>query len=202
MYFLRVLFILEIYYFFINKFLKTYYLKLIAVVILISLSSFIKNYHTGYLWYIMPGMPLLYYSLGNILENHIKIYSANLRIYNLIVLIILSLTFSLCIISTNIDFIFRDIILAISGITTLLSIGLIISKIPYGMIKDSITYIGMNTLVIVAFHQIIYNGLTIITKRIELSTIMDSGIRMISVWIILVILCKLLNRFLPIAIGK
>ena len=116
--------------------------------------------------------------------------------------IILSLVFSLCIISININFIFMDIVLAISGITTLLSIGLIISKIPYGMIKDSITYIGMNTLVIVAFHQIIYNGLIILTKQIELSTIMDSGIRMISVWVILVILCKLLNRFLPIAIGK
>lgn len=203
MYFLRVLFILEIYYFFINKFFKTYYLKLIAVVILISLSSYInKNYHTGYLWYIMPGIPLLYYSLGNILKNCIKIYAANIKIYNLIILIILSLTFSLCIISANVDFIFRDIILAISGIITLLSIGLIVSKTPYHCIKDSITYIGMNTLVIVAFHQIIYNGLTIITKRIELSTIMDSGIRMISVWVILVILCKLFNKFLPIAIGK
>lgn len=203
MYFLRVLLISEIYYFFINKFLKTYYLKLIAVVILISLSSYInKNYHTGYLWYIMPGIPLLYYSLGNILKNYIKIYAANLRIYNLTVLILLSLTFSLCIISANVDFIFLDIVLAISGIITLLSIGLIISKIPYIRIKDSITYIGMNTLVIVAFHQIIYNGLTIITRRIELSTIMDSGIRIAFVWLILVILCRLFNRFMPIAIGK
>lgn len=201
MYFLRVLFISEIYYFFINKFLKTYYLKLIAVVILISLSSFInKNYHTGYLLYIMPGIPLLYYSIGNILKSDIKANAANTRIYNLTVLIILSLIFSLCIIS--VDFIFRDIILAISGIITLLSVGLIISKVPYNSIKNSITYIGMNTLVIVAFHQIIYNGLTILTNRIELSTIMDSGIRMISVWVILVILCKLLNRFIPIAIGK
>lgn len=203
MYFLRVLFISEIYYFFINKFFKTYYLKLLAVVILISLSSYInRSYHTVYLWFIMPGIPLLYYSLGNILKNEVKTYAAKIKINSLIVLIILSLVFSLCIISININFIFMDIVLAISGITTLLSIGLIISKIPYGMIKDSITYIGMNTLVIVAFHQIIYNGLTIITKRIELSTIMDSGIRMISVWVILVILCKLFNRFLPIAIGK
>lgn len=203
MYFLRVLFISEIYYFFLNKFFKICYLKLIAVVILISLSSYInRSYHTGYLWFIMPGIHLLYYSLGNILKNEVKTYAAKIKINSLIVLIILSLVFSLCIISININFILMDIVLAISGITTLLSIGLIISKIPYGMIKDSITYIGMNTLVIVAFHQIIYNGLTIITKRIELSTIMDSGIRMISVWVILVILCKLLNRFLPIAIGK
>lgn len=203
MYFLRVLFISEIYYFFFNKLFKTFYVKLIIVAIFISLSLYIKkNYHTGYLWCIVPGIPLLYYSLGNILKNYIKIYAANLRIYNLIVLIILSLTFSLCIISANVDFIFRDIILAISGIITLLSIGLIISKIPYNRIKAPITYIGMNTLIIVAFHQIIYNSMTIITKRIELSTIMDSGIRMISVWIILVILCKLFNRFLPIAIGK
>lgn len=203
MYFLRVLFISEIYYFFINKFLKKYHLKLIAVVLLISLSSYInRNYNTGYLWYFMAGIPLLYYSLGNILKNYIKMYAANIKMNNLIFLLILSLTFSLSIISANVYFIFKDIILAISGIITLLSIGLIMSKIPYNRIKDSITYIGMNTLVIVAFHQIIYNGFTIITKRIELSIIMDSGIRMISVWVILVILCKLFNRFLPIAVGK
>lgn len=203
MYFLRVLFVSEIYYFFVNKWIKKRLLKLLAVIGLISVSLYINgHYDMGSLGYIMPGMPLLYYSLGNLLKNGIKEYSSRLTLYNLIAISVLSFVLSLCLISIHLNCILTDVVLAIVGIITLLSIGLLASKMSYTLIKYAITYIGMNTLVIVAFHQIIYNGMTIVTKQIQLSSIADSGIRMVSVWLTLILLCKLFNRFIPIAIGK
>lgn len=199
MYFLRVLFISEIFYFCINRISTKLYRKIIVIIILIYLSLYIQgHYDTGYAHYIMPGMPLLYYGIGNIFKTYIKQYAEILDTHNLVIIICISLIFSLSIIISHIKFLFIDIILAISGIFTLLSIGILCSKMTY----KRINYIGKNTLVIVAFHQIIYNGLTLVTNHIQLSTITDSGIRMLSVWILLFLICKFFNRYIPLAIGK
>jgi acyltransferase len=203
MYFLRVLFISEIFYFCINRISTKLYRKIIAIIILIYLNLYIQgHYDTGYAHYIMPGMPLLYYGIGNIFKTYIKQYAEILDTHNLVIIICISLIFSLSIIISHIKFLFIDIILAISGIFTLLSIGILCSKMTYKSIKEMINYIGKNTLVIVAFHQIIYNGLTLITNHIQLSAITDSGVRMLSVWILLFLICKFFNRYIPLAIGK
>ncbi len=203
MYFLRVLFISEIYYFFINKFCKFNCLKLLAIISLIYVGFLISNkYNLEYIKYIIPGMPFFYYSLGNILKSIIKKYTNNISIANLFLLLLISIIFSVCVIIGVKRNIVIDVLLAFLGIITLMSISLLLSKIPFNKIKDGITYIGMNTLTIVAFHQIIYNGLTIITKKFQFSLMTDSIIRIIVVWIILIFLCRLLNRYFPWVIGK
>lgn len=203
MYFLRVLFISEIFYFFINKIFTKLYIKIIAIIIIIYLSLYIqRHYNIGYVHYIMPEMPLLYYGIGNIFKTYIKQYAKVLNTHNLVIIISISLIFSLSMIISHTKFLFIDVILAISGIVTLLSTGILCSKITYKSIKGMINYIGKNTLVIVAFHQIIYNGLTLVTNHMQLSAITDSGIRMLSVWILLFLICKFFNRYIPLAIGK
>lgn len=147
-------------------------------------------------------MPLLYYGIGNIFKTYIKQYAKVLNTHNLVIIISISLIFSLSMIISHTKFLFIDVILAISGIVTLLSTGILCSKITYKSIKGMINYIGKNTLVIVAFHQIIYNGLTLVTNHMQLSAITDSGIRMLSVWILLFLICKFFNRYIPLAIGK
>lgn len=203
MYFLRVLFTSEIYYFFINKYLKNKGIKITAIISIIYLSTYIHaHYESGFARFLLPGMPLLYYGLGNIIKQNIKQYAGSLTCLHLVSFLGLSLVFSLSILISQVHFLFLDFLLAISGIISLLSIGILFSKIKYKNIKEGISNIGKNTLVIVAFHQIIYNGLTFITNLLPLSTITDSGIRMLSVWILLFILCKFFNNYIPLAIGK
>ena len=111
MYFLRVLFISEIFYFCINRISTKLYRKIIVIIILIYLSLYIQgHYDTGYAHYIMPGMPLLYYGIGNIFKTYIKQYAEILDTHNLVIIICISLIFSLSIIISHIKFLFIDYI--------------------------------------------------------------------------------------------
>ena len=91
-------------------------------------------------------------------------------------------------------------ILAIFGITMIIGISFL--PCPTKMIKNIIIYIGQNTLVILAFHPILYNGMKPLTIHFIDNSTLDGIFRMAMTWVMLFILIYLFNKYIPFTIGK
>lgn len=63
-------------------------------------------------------------------------------------------------------------------------------------------FLGNNTFAIMAFSQIIMMGLIIFFKNFQLIKIYSLGIRFLLMWLILVFIIIITNKFFPIMIGK
>ena len=204
MYFIRVLFISEVWCYFINKISNKPFYKLVLLAVVIYISSFFKE-SSVLLRYILPGLPLLYYGIGNIFKDSIKacVNNANARIISLCFM--LSVLFSLILLPYRKFTVFMDIILALSGILSLISVGVLLQRanfFSFVKVKKYIVFIGMNTLIVVAFHQIIYNGLSVFTKYFHMLPLWDGLIRILLVLLFLIILCRIVRKYAPFVIGR
>lgn len=200
MYFIRVLFISELWCFLFRKLISDKLLFILSIIgISVAGTEIVNSYgNIVLLKYIFPSSATIFYAMGNILSDKLKSYNVTNK-YNGLLIIILSVGFSLGLLYslTNWD----AIILAISGITTLVTCSLVF-PLKYTKIRNLLSYIGKNTLVILAFHPLLYNGMKPITSLFIQSNAIDGVFRMIATWIILFILIYVFNKWLPWAVGK
>lgn len=196
LYFVRVLFISEFWSFILRKLIPDKLLFLLSVIAISIIGHNLIQDNEHMIKFLLPDIATIYYAIGNILSEKLKSYKDTRIIYNSLA-IIFSLFFSLLFLHSDID----EIILAISGIITLIAISLTISHFK-ATITNPLTYIGQNTLIILAFHPLIYNNLKLVTQLFISSNIIDSLLRMITTWILLFFSIYLSNKYTPWAVGK
>lgn len=196
LYFVRVLFISEFWSFILRKSIPDELLFFLSVIALSIIGHNLIQDNEHMIKFLLPDIATIYYAIGNILSEKLKSYKATRIIYNLLV-IIFSLFFSLLFLHSGMD----EIILAISGIITLIAISLTISQLK-ATITNPLIYIGQNTLIILALHPFIYNSLKLITQTFITNNIIDSLLRMTTTWILLFFSIWLFNKYIPWAVGK
>lgn len=94
------------------------------------------------------------------------------------------------------------IIPATLGITSCIIISVIISQLSLSQLKNFFLFVGKNTIIIVAFHQIIYNSLKLVTDIMTLDKLVDIPLRFAVMIILLYGLIKFVNSYFPILAGK
>lgn len=204
MYFIRVLFISEVWYYFINQIGNKPFYKLVLIAVVIYISSFFKE-SSVLLRYILPGLPLLYYGIGNIFKDSIKACVNNATARRLVLCFMLSVLFSLILLPYRKFTVFMDIILALSGILSLISVGVLLQRVnffSFVKVKTYIVFIGMNTLIVVAFHQIIYNGLAVIIDEFITMSFLSGIIRLLLSFVVLTYLCRFINKYMSVVLGR
>lgn len=204
MYFIRVLFISEVWYYFINQIGNKPFYKLVLIAVVIYISSFFKE-SSVLLRYILPGLPLLYYGIGNIFKDSIKACVNNATARRLVLCFMLSVLFSLILLPYRKFTVFMDIILALSGILSLISVGVLLQRanfFSFVKVKKYIVFIGMNTLIVVAFHQIIYNGLAVIIDEFITMSFLSGIIRLLLSFVVLTYLCRFINKYMSVVLGR
>lgn len=207
LYFLRVLLVTEIWHLIIWKINKNVYIRLFITVFSVLIIDKLRGLNYNELGltsnetisYLLPSMPIVYYTIGNTCKFLLKPFVFKLR-YSFS-LLLLSLLISIFILNYGVSGYFR-MIPAISGITSCIIISVMISQQSSVKLKKMILFIGKNTLTIVAFHQIIYNSLKLGTEIITLNKVTDTLIRFTLMSILLYGFIKLINRYCPILAGK
>ncbi len=196
LYFVRILFISELWNFILRKLIPDKLLFFLTVIAISIIGHNLIQDNEHMIKFLLPDIATIYYAIGNVLSEKLKSYKTTRTIYNSLT-IIFSLLFSLQFLHSGID----EIILAASGITTLIAISLIFSHLKT-TITNPFIYIGQNTLIILALHPFIYNNLKLITQNFITSNFLDSLIRIITTWILLFFSIWLFNKYIPWAVGK
>lgn len=200
MYFLRVLFISELWYYGCYQWLNNKWLRLTAVIAIIIGCHLIET-ELNYTIILFPSMPMFYFALGHILKEQLNSGKEMITNKYLIVISLATLCISLLVIPYSHSY-YACVLPALVGIVTLMSLSMWISNFCLSSVKNKITYIGINTLVIVASHQIIYNSLKLITTYFIKNQMVEGCVRICLLWILLIIMVYLFNHYLYWILGK
>lgn len=200
MYFIRVLFISELWYYGCYQWLNNKWLRLTVVVAMIGGFHLLET-ELSYTKILLPTMPMFYFALGHILKEQLNSWKEMIANKYLIVISLSTLCVSLSVIP-HINSFYACMLQALIGIATLMSVSMWISNFCALSIKNKITYIGANTLVIVASHQIIYNSLKLVTTRFIQEQMVEGCARMCLLWIFLITIVYSFNRYLYWILGK
>lgn len=198
LYFIRVLFISELWNLTFRKLVPDKLLFFMTITAISIIGNKLIQNNEFIIKYLLPDIATIYYALGNMLRGKLGNYQkSNIQYY--LLAIIFSLSFSLLFLYSLNDV--SAIILAISGITTLIAISLILTRFK-AIITAPLIYIGQNTLIILALHPLIYNNLKLVTSIFIPNNITDSLIRMIITWVLLFVSIWISNKYVPWAVGK
>ena len=88
------------------------------------------------------------------------------------------------------------------GIIILGLLSILLSRLSVTLLNSTVCFIGRNTLIIVAFHQIIYNSMKILTKYLSLSTVQDATLRLLLLALTLYFLIRSFNKYAPWLVGR
>ena len=207
LYFIRVLFVIEVWYLFIYKvFQKRKVFILFFIAIILLLCYYVRGINSAELalssekinWgMLLPALPLFYYGLGNLMRT--TFFSLSNKGMRIIVLA----TFMSSILLLPVRLCGYEIILpALIGIVFIFSLSILLQNKMDKKIRDGITYIGRNTLIIVAFHGFIYNILKVPLSVYHFPMFIEAGIRFSLLWILLIFLISVINKYFPWMIGK
>lgn len=200
MYFIRVLFVSELWYYGCCRFLKNGWLR-IAVIVGLIIISHLFHFRIGWWSILIPSMPLLFYALGHLLKESLDNSKDKVANKFLVAICVGTLWVSLLAISYTHSF-YTSILLALVGSATLISLSIVLSKRCTAIVKDKIKFIGENTLVIVAAHQIIYNSMKLITGQWINNAMLEGCVRMCLLWVVLILVIILFNRHFYWVLGK
>jgi acyltransferase len=209
MYFIRALFVSELWYFFINKLASNWVLKLFIIFLLIVLSDYFRGVPSEYIGLtrneaigvILPSMPLFYYAVGHVIRN----MALNLNTHEIKYWLVSSVMIVLIIISCllqPVSYGYFHILPAFCGIIILGLLSILLSRLSVTLLNSTVCFIGRNTLIIVAFHQIIYNSMKILTKYLSLSTVQDATLRLLLLALTLYFLIRSFNKYAPWLVGR
>lgn len=207
LYFLRVLLITEVWHFIIWKINKKTPIRILFTFLLVIIIDQLRGLNHEELGltsndsisYLLPSMPIIYYTIGNSCKFLLKSFYQKFR-YSILSLL-LSIGLSILILNYGVSGYFR-IIPATLGITSCIIISIIISQLSLSQMKSFFLFVGKNTIIIVAFHQIIYNSLQLVTDIMTLDKLVDIPLRFAMMVILLYGLIKFINNYFPILAGK
>ena len=207
LYFIRVLFVIEVWYLFIYKVFhkrKVFILFFIAIILLFC--DYFRGINSAELvlssekinWgMLLPALPLFYYGFGNLMRaTFFSLTNKGMWFIVLTTLVssILLLPVRLC----GYEIIFPALI----GIVFIFSLSILLQHKMDKKLREGITYIGRNTLIIVAFHGFIYNVLKIPLHLCHFPMFIEVGARFSLLWILLIFLISFINKYFPWMIGK
>ena len=216
LWFIPTLFATEILFYLIRKKIDSQFLT--ALILLLSSTL-------GYLCYLYEfHLPfklevvftaILFYGLGFLFGKDINIVVGQLKSTFLLLLIaVISVAHfviatlnspQLDMASNTLGYPVPTFIAAALGIILLFSISIVVFKLgknAYSIFQKSISFIGKNTFVILAFHQIVGVTLKTVLNATNIPTLAQFGIRQCSLWIILVALIYIINYHTPWVLGK
>ena len=209
MYFIRVLLVSELWYFAINKLVSDWKLKLFIIFLLIVLFDYLRGVIPEYIGLtrneaigvILPGMPLFYYAVGHIVRNMALNFNTQKLKYWLVSSVMIVLIIISCLLQP-VSYGYFHIFPAFCGIITLGSLSILLSRLSVTLLNSTVCFIGRNILIIVAFHQIIYNSMKILTNHLSLSTTLDAVLRLILLIFALYFLIRSFNKYAPWLVGR
>ena len=213
LWFIPVLYLTEFLYYFIRKNLsvkQTFLFLLLSSLFGYALSRY--NVHIPYKAEVIF-TSVLFYGIGNLFFSEIN---KALNRFSLLVIMIAGL---FCL-STNIVFCYLNYIRfdmssnsignyfcaylsALSGISFIISVSFLITSNGFTVkLKSLFTYFGINTLIILALHQLIKLYLVFVLEKMKVSVHLSLLLRHLLLWTFLVIFIYLINRYLPYIIGR
>ena len=209
MYFIRVLLVSELWYFAINKLVSDWKLKLFIIFLLIVLFDYLRGVIPEYIGLtrneaigvILPGMPLFYYAVGHIVRNMALNFNTQKLKYWLVSSVMIVLIIISCLLQP-VSYGYFHIFPAFCGIITLGSLSILLSRLSVTLLNSTVCFIGRNILIIVAFHQIIYNSMKILTNHLSLSTTLDAVLQLILLIFALYFLIRSFNKYAPWLVGR
>ncbi|TGX82101.1 hypothetical protein E5358_08565 [Palleniella muris] len=209
MYFIRALFVSEIWYYLLQRFVERKSVRLLVVVMAIIFCDVLRGVIPEYIGdtrneaigVVLPSMPLLYYAIGQLFRTKIiSLDIDSLKLSVILFIMLISIGASLILIPICKSYLY--ILPAGTGIITIVSCSMLLSRYLKDGLVNTVTYIGTNTLIVVAFHQIIYNGMKVFTQYWHLTKTVDALIRIGVMFIVLVIIIEGVNKYLPWVVGK
>ncbi len=216
LWFIPVLFVTEIFFYKINKYFKFRAYKILALITISVLGyiCYLNNFHLPFKLEVVF-TSVFYYGIGNISGAYIiRFFDRTKFIYllsGLFVFFILGFYLSINIIG-KLDLAFNLIgdycpsyTVAFLGIFFLLLFSFILSIVNGNVMikfRNLISFLGKNSYVILAFHQVVSLNLKMILDKTCLNYFLKSGLRYLIMWIILFGLIVLINNYLPWIIGR
>lgn len=207
LWFIPILFFTEIVYFFICKYidiksLRFLFLLCSAIIGYITYKlDFYNNYNICFVF-----TSVLFYGIGNLLSDWMKNLFRNLNMS-----ILIQYTFALFLCSLFFllnhqkpEFFINKLsgiytyIAAFSGAFFMCSVSSIVSRLhyqPIRIMKEGIKYMGRNSYIILAFHQIIL-------QLLGLTCLFSGSIQRLIMWFSLIMLIEGINRYFPFVLGK
>lgn len=216
LWFIPVLFFTEISYYFIEKYFMYIYYVLPAIIALSILGyfSYLNDFHLPFKLEVVP-TAILFYGIGNLCSKYIILYFERIKSSLLLVGLLLLLGLSLYISTNNnprldmacniIGHFVPTYIAAFLGISFMFVLSVIISNINVGSIvkiKYLISYIGKNTFIILALHQIVLMTFKRIFNQYSIPSYLSFGIRQLLLWSFLLVSIYSINRYSPWVLGK
>ena len=213
LWFIPVLYLTEFLYYFIRKNISakhTFFLLILCSALGYALSRY--NIHFPYKPEIVF-TSVLFYGIGNLffsginnaLNNFSKpviiVSAAFFLLINIIFCYLNYVQFDMAI--NSIGNYFYAYLAALAGISFIILLSYFITSNAFMIkIKNVFNYLGINTLIILAVHQMIKIYLVFVLGKMNISAHMSLIIRHLSLWTLLSVIICLINRYIPYIIGK
>ena len=208
LWFIPVLAATELWFYLINKISNGKDVYTVLVMIISAMLGYLTYYYRVPNYYNICFVltSVIFYGAGNILSSHIISFFRNQPIWKILVaaVIFFITTLSFLFNQTRPDFGANYLVgpatysAGLSGALMMCCIAVFISRLtftPIRYIKHVIVFMGMNSYVILAFHQII---LLLLGKYTNLSGVVERLV----MWAILVFLILAINRYFPSLLGR
>lgn len=216
LWFIPVLFTTEICFYVVKKYCKKVLYIVFAICLFAVLGYFcyLNNFHLIFKLEVFL-TSILFYGVGNLFYKYVIHFFEHTKISILIIEfpILLVLSFYLAVYniprldmaSNTIGHFFYTYMAAFIGISLIFLLSFAISKSKNNFvinIGQLFSYLGKNTFVILAFHQIVLMNLKMIFERFSIPFYLNSGIRHLLMWSILFLLILSINSYCPWVLGK
>ena len=158
---------------------------------------------------------VFFFGLGNISRTVICKFMDESKNYILLICMTIAFVVSFVVStksSTHLDMCFNVIgsplatyTAALSGTFFMMTLSRILTKFEYSVnlvLRKAFQFIGKNSYVVLAFHQVVFMGVFKLFSQAGLPSIISLAIRHSLMWGILVILILLINRYIPWVLGK
>jgi acyltransferase len=213
LWFIPVLYLTEFLYYFIRKNLSDK--QTLLFLILNSLFGYALSRYNVHIPYKVEVIftSVLFYGIGNLFFSEINkalnrfsmlvVITAGLfcLLINLVFCYLNYIRFDMS--SNSIGNYFCAYISALSGISFIILISFLITSNGFtARLKSLFTYFGVNTLIILALHQLIKLYLVFVLEKMKVSVHLSLLLRHLLLWTFLVIFIYLINRYLPYIIGR
>lgn len=206
LWFIPVLSATEILYFFIAHYLPRLLLRFCLLIgcAIVGYTAYLLELPNNYnLWFALTGV--FFYGSGNLIGKYLNTLSAR-NLYIIIAAIVLFMLLSFCFVfNGSPEFGVNNLQTlwtypaAIFGTLFMCTVAILISKSnirPIKWVKQLVKFFGKNSYIVLAFHQIILLCLH------NTGLYSNGSLQRLSMWIILVALIILINKYLPWVLGK
>lgn len=212
LWFIPVLFATEILFFILRNWIEENRI-LLMFLLFISLLGYILTYNDIHFSYKLEVVfsSILFYGIGNLSNQLVLVKLPNLSKNNILIIIFFSLFVNVLMVLINkprldlawnqIGNYFAGYIGAFSGIILIISISLLLKYFHCKFI-NIIIYIGQNTFIVLACHQLFSVMLRKYINNLPISSPISMILRHLLLWMLLLLFVEIVNRYLPWVLSR